>query len=331
MIGDEAADPPPSSTASPHGEIGSGEIWSEEIPRALAGERLDRVVSLVTGVSRAVASELVATGAVAINGAPVSGRVHRVAEGDRLRVALPAAGLAGLEPDPSVPVPVVHADDAVIVVDKPAGLVVHPGTGHGERTLVHGLLARFPELAEVGEADRPGIVHRLDRDTSGLMVVARTPDAYVALVEQLRSRTVERRYDTLAWGEMETRSGVVDAPIGRSPRQATKMAVVTSGRPARTRYEERARWRQPAPLVRLACRLETGRTHQIRVHLAAIGHPVVGDLVYGGARQSLPSPRQWLHAEHLGFVHPRTGEVVAFDARLPDDLRQVLEALGPPL
>ncbi len=296
----------------------------ERIPGALAGERLDRVVSLVTGLSRSEASRLVADGQVQVNEVVATGRTRRLDEDDVLDVELPALADHGVAADPSVDVPICFVDDAVIVVDKPAGLVVHPGAGHADGTMVQGLLARFPELAGVGDPTRPGIVHRLDRDTSGLLVVARTPDAYDALVAQLAAREVERRYDALVWGTMATSSGVVDAPIGRSPRHPLRMAVVTSGRAARTRYEVRQVFRHPVEVTRLACRLETGRTHQIRVHLAAIGHPVVGDEVYGGARHSLPAPRQWLHAEHLGFTHPITGEWVSYDSPLPAALAGVL-------
>ena len=226
--------------------------------------------------------------------------------------------------DAAVEVTVVHEDAEVIVVDKPAGLVVHPGAGHEDGTLVNGLLARFPELADVGQADRPGIVHRLDRGTSGLLVVARSARAYESLVAQLQARTVLRRYRTLVWGHPESPNGIVDAPIGRSPRHPTRMAVVADGKEARTRYEVVRRYDEPTPTAEVLCRLETGRTHQIRVHLSAIGHAVVGDDRYQGVRQSLPCPRPFLHAEHLGFVHPGTGDDVAFDSALPPDLVQVL-------
>jgi 23S rRNA pseudouridine1911/1915/1917 synthase len=224
-------------------------------------------------------------------------------------------------------VDVVYEDADVLVVDKPPGLVVHPGAGQSAGTLVNGLLARHPELAGVGEAHRPGIVHRLDRDTSGLLVVALTPTAYTTLVGALGDRRVERRYSALVWGVPEAPRGVIDAPIGRSPRQPTRQAVVAGGRPARTRYEVRARYDLPAELALLRCRLETGRTHQIRVHLASIGHPVVGDRDYGGGRDALDVPRPFLHAEHLAFEHPATGAPMAIDAPLPADLATVLTGL----
>jgi 23S rRNA pseudouridine1911/1915/1917 synthase len=213
-------------------------------------------------------------------------------------------------------------------VDKPAGLVVHPGAGHRDGTLVGGLLARFPELASVGAPARPGIVHRLDRGTSGLLVVARTPAAFDDLVTQLSARTVERRYVAVVLGVPAPRSGVVDAPIGRSPRDPTRMAVAATGRPARTHYRVEQAFEQPVVAARLACRLETGRTHQVRVHLSAIGHPVVGDARYGGDRPALPAPRPCLHAARLGFRHPSTGEEMAFEAPLPRDLEAVLAGLA---
>ena len=298
----------------------------ETIPAALAGERVDRVVAMVTGLPRAEVAALVRAGAVRLGGRPVRSRSRRVTEGDVVEVDVPepssAVALAG---DPRGVAPIVHADAEVIVVDKPAGIVVHPGAGHSEATLVQGLLLDYPELALLpaagaGEADRPGVVHRLDAGTSGLLVVARTPRAYHSLVAQLQARSVDRRYRALVLGTVEANGGVVDAPIGRSVGDPTRMAVNTSGRPARTRYEVLARYRDPVPATELACRLETGRTHQIRVHLAAIGHPVVGDARYGGSRPALPLDRPFLHAAHLAFDHPGSGERMTFASPLPPDL-----------
>lgn len=300
----------------------------EEVPDALDGQRLDRVVAMITASSRSDASTLVHEGAVAVDGVVVVRGAERLRSGQRLVVSVPEAMPAPTPaPEPDVDVAVIHVDEHVIVVDKQADLVVHPGAGHRDGTLVSGLLARFPELATVGDPARPGIVHRLDRGTSGLLMVARTPAAHDHLVGQLTARSVERRYRTLVWGHPEAPRGLVDAPIGRSPRHPTKMAVTTDGKVARTRYEVDDRFHQPVDVARLTCRLETGRTHQIRVHLAAIGHPVVGDDRYGGVRQSLRCPRPFLHAEHLGFDHPATGEPLVFDAELPADLGSVLDGL----
>ncbi|MFN8017876.1 MAG: RluA family pseudouridine synthase [Acidimicrobiales bacterium] len=303
-------------------------VVAVEVPDALDGERIDRVVSMLTEVSRTEATRLVAAGSVTVDGAVATRGADRLEAGSRIEIALPEAqGDALPQADPSVAVPVVHEDADVVVVDKPADLVVHPGAGHLDGTLVNGLLARYPEIAEVGEPDRPGIVHRLDRGTSGLLVVARTERAYESLVEQLAARTVARQYRTLVWGHLESPRGVVDAPIGRSPKHPTKMAVTERGKPARTRYEVVRSFDDPVVVSELECRLETGRTHQIRVHLSAIGHPVVGDERYRGVRQSLACPRPFLHAELLGFEHPATGEHLELTSPLPADLREVLDRL----
>jgi 23S rRNA pseudouridine1911/1915/1917 synthase len=276
-----------------------------------------------------VAAGVVAAGGVRVDGAPVLVRSRRLASGELVEVDLPdRAPTDVLVGDPAVAVPVVAADDHVVVVDKPAGLVVHPGAGHTSGTLVHGLLARWPEIARVGDPARPGIVHRLDAGTSGLLVVARTPLAYESLVAQLAARAVERRYLALAWGWLEAPAGVVDAPVGRAARDRTQMAVSAGGRDARTRYRVAGRYREPAAVSLLECWLETGRTHQIRVHLAAIGHPVVGDSRYGGARPSLPIDRPFLHAFELGFDHPATGTRQRHTSPLPPDLEDVREHLN---
>jgi 23S rRNA pseudouridine1911/1915/1917 synthase len=301
----------------------------ETIPAALAGERVDRVVALVTGLTRSDAAAAVVAGDVSVNGAVVTAKAHRLAEGDALAVAWePSIGPALPAADAGVAFRVVHEDADVVVIDKPPGLVVHPGSGHETGTLVNGLLHRYPEIASVGEPQRPGIVHRLDKDTSGLLVVARTPDAYDGLVDQLSSHTVHRRYSALVWGHVEVATGRIEAPIGRSAREPTRMSVSERGREAVTLYSVRRRFDDPVPVTLLDCELETGRTHQIRVHLQAIGHPVVGDRQYHGERQSLAVERVFLHAAQLGFVHPRTGDDVSFDADLPTDLEAVLARLS---
>ncbi len=318
-----------------------------EVPAALAGERVDRVVATLTSLSRSGVAALVAAHAVRLGGQAVRHAARRVAEGELLEVELPLAPVSVLVADPSLEVVVAYEDDAVIVVDKPAGLVVHPGAGHLTGTLVQGLLARFPELAGVGEASRPGIVHRLDRPTSGLLAVARTPQAYVSLKAQLAERSMSRQYLALVWGSVEAEAGVIDAPIGRAERDPTRMAVVHGGRHARTRYRVLQRYDNPA-LSLLDCALETGRTHQIRVHLAAIGHPVVGDDRYGARRRDWPtlvvmgplrpeaSPaghvvrpgRVWLHASRLSFDHPNTAERVDLASPLPPELEATLLGVG---
>ncbi|HVX17076.1 MAG TPA: RluA family pseudouridine synthase [Acidimicrobiales bacterium] len=305
-------------------------IIEEVVPHALDGERLDRLVALVADLSRAAATELVVAGAVEIGGAAQTKPSTRVAEGDQIRMAVPEPiGERALTPDPGIELVIRFADHDVAVVDKPAGLVVHPGAGNRSGTLAHALVARFPEIASVGaDPARPGIVHRLDKGTSGLLVVARTARAYEALVAQLAAREVQRTYRALVWGHPESGRGVVDAPIGRSAREPTKMAVTADGREARTSYEVDVRYVEP-DVAALTCRLETGRTHQIRVHLAAIGHPVVGDDRYGRARPELELERPFLHAARLVFAHPVTGEPVDVASPLPGDLVAVLGRLQP--
>jgi len=306
----------------------------EIVPPALAGERIDRVVAMLTELPRAEVAGLVEAGAVRIGGRTVERGSRKVREGEVVEVDVPdRPEVVALAPDPSVVVEVVHEDTDVIVVDKAPGVVVHPGAGHDMGTMVQGLLARYPELARLpeqgaGEADRPGIVHRLDAGTSGLLVVARTPAAYHDLVAQLAAREVQRYYRALVLGTVEANAGEIDAPIGRSERDPTQMAVATGGREARTRYEVRERYREPIATTEVACKLETGRTHQIRVHLAAIGHPVVGDGRYGGDRPAIAIDRPFLHAERLAFVHPTSGETLTFTSALPADLDAVLRGLG---
>lgn len=302
---------------------------SEALPDALDGERLDRVVAMVADVARAHASELVDDGAVSVDGAVVVKRSTRIRAGQTVSVVLPeTADAPPVTAEGSVPFEIVHEDEHLVVVDKPAGVVVHPGAGNESGTLAHGLLARYPEIADVGERERPGIVHRLDRDTSGLLVVARTAAALDSLREALAAREVTRVYRCLVWGHVEEAQGLIDAPIGRSPRDPTRMAVVVGGRESRTHYEVLERYSEPVEVTELRCRLETGRTHQIRVHLQALGHPVVGDSRYGGARESLPHHRQFLHAEHLAFAHPVSGEEVSVSSPLPADLARVRASLS---
>jgi 23S rRNA pseudouridine1911/1915/1917 synthase len=304
---------------------------TETVPAALDGERVDRIVAMLGGISRAAASALVERHAVTLDGAVVTTGSQRVREGQLIAIALDdASGERPPAPDPSISVAIVYADDAVIVVDKQPGLVVHPGAGNPAGSLVNALLARYPDLAGVGpEPQRPGIVHRLDAGTSGLLVVARTDAAYQSLVRQLAARTARREYLALVKGVPEARRGVVDAPIGRSARDPTRMAVSATGRSARTAYELERAWSDPACAL-LRCRLETGRTHQIRVHLAAIGHPVVGDARYGGAVAPPAAPRPLLHAAALAFDHPVTHRRMRFTAPMAPDMDAIIHALGPP-
>jgi 23S rRNA pseudouridine1911/1915/1917 synthase len=306
---------------------------SEVVPSALSGERLDRIVSFVADVSRSHAAATIAAAGVRVDGVPatsgkvrlVAGQLVEVDESTIPRVPLPVA-------DPAIEFRVVHEDTAVIVVDKPAALVVHPGAGNMEGTLVHGLLARYPDIAGVGDPTRPGIVHRLDAGSSGLLVVARTQEAADLLVAQFAAangaRRATRRYVALVWGHPAAAHGIVDAPIGRDRRDPLRMAVVADGRSARTEYWVVERFTAPAELARLDCRLETGRTHQIRVHLESIGHPLVGDPTYGQRRPVLGLGRPFLHAAELAFDHPLTGERCEFRSELPRDLAEMLAGLS---
>ncbi len=309
----------------------------ERIPESLAGERVDRVVAMLTGLPRSTVADLVAGGAVRLGGRQVTVRSERVQAGADVEVEVPEVVDEALAAAPEVPVDVVYADEHVVVVDKQAGVVVHPGAGNRTGTLVQALLHRYPELVGVGQPERPGVVHRLDKGTSGLLVVARSDLAYRSLVAQLASRQVERRYLALVWGLPEPGRGLVDAPVGRSQRVPTRMAVSSRGRTARTAYEVLRRFGEPVEAALVGCTLETGRTHQIRVHLAAIGHPVVGDADYGGNSGAGPgaesrggqlgAPRPFLHAERLAFDHPATGGRLRFEAPLPADLQLVLGGL----
>ncbi len=302
----------------------------EVVPAALDGQRLDRIVALIADVSRADASTLIASGGACVDGDVARSGKVRLTEGQQIDIdpsALPTVELPAA--DDTVTFGIVHVDDEIIVIDKPAGLVVHPGAGNATGTLVNGLLARFPEIAGVGEENRPGIVHRLDAGSSGLLVVARTQDAADALIEQFADHSATRRYDALVWGVPEAPHGIIDAPIGRDRGDPLKMAVVANGRFARTDYRVVGRYSAPASVSRLECRLETGRTHQIRVHLASIGHPLVGDPTYAQRRPMLGLTRPFLHAAELAFDHPVTGDRVTFHSPLTADLQAWLDAATP--
>jgi len=300
-------------------------VLIETIPAALHEQRLDRVVALIADISRASTATLIELGGVTLDGvAGVAGKV-KVKEGQEVTIntsMIPEKELP--QGDASVVLDVVYADDDVIVVNKAPGIVVHPGAGNPNGTLVNGILALYPEVASVGDQLRPGVVHRLDAGTSGLMVVARSQVAYDSLVDALTRRDVTRVYVALVWGHPEVATGLIDAPIGRDQRDPTKMAVVIDGKFARTHYDVLKKFEQPQPCSLVECQLETGRTHQIRVHLDSIGHPVVGDSTYGGARSSLSSPRPMLHAAKLSFAHPTTGEVMTFEAPVPEDMQAVV-------
>ena len=293
-----------------------------------------------TGLSRSRLQQLIAQGRVLVNGRAAKASL-KLKAGDRLEVSVPPRRRTRLAPE-AQPLVVVHEDEHLLVLEKPPGLVVHPGAGVQSGTLVNALLHHAPEIAAVGGEGRPGVVHRLDRDTSGLLVVAKTEPAYLALVEALRGREVKRIYHAIVWGDPGPDAGVIELPIGRDPKDRKRMAVVRgpAGKPARTRWRVLERY---GLATLLEARLETGRTHQIRVHMSAVRHPVVGDPTYGGRvkkmlslRQSERSladallrllRRQALHAAELEFVHPMTGVRLRFRSEPPQDFREALERL----
>jgi 23S rRNA pseudouridine1911/1915/1917 synthase len=291
------------------------------VPPEAAGERLDRFVAALEGVgSRAAAERLLEEGHVLVDG-EARAKSHRLEGGEELRVTLPPARESTLVPDEDVPLRVAWEDEHLLVVDKPAGVVVHPSAGHSEGTLVHGLLAHAAAVGD--EPERPGIVHRLDRDTSGLLVVARSDEAHRRLQEAIRERKVTREYLALVRGRPRSMKGRIEAAIGRDRHDATRVSLDTDGaREAATEFEVVELLPKHA-LLRL--RLETGRTHQIRVHLEAIDLPVSGDPTYGVAGD-LDLERQFLHAARLAFTHPFTGEEVEVESPLPQDLEQALSA-----
>lgn len=286
------------------------------------GARLDAVLADRDEMdSRAEAQRLIDAGAVLVNGEPRAKR-YRLAAGDAIEVSLgPPPRTPGELRAEDLDVPIVFADEHIVVVDKPAGMVTHPSKGHDEGTLVHGLLGAG--IAGGDDPDRPGIVHRLDRDTSGLMLVARTERAHRRLGRMMRDRDIERRYLALVHGEFPP-ALTIDRPIGRDPRRRTRQAVVqVGGKEAITHFRTVER---VGRLTLVEARLETGRTHQVRVHLEAAGHPVVGDPLYGQGRAAHGLERQFLHAYRLGLPHPETGEDLSFESPLPNDLDVALAA-----
>jgi len=299
------------------------------VSRADAGRRLDVFLAVASGLTRARVQRLIAGGHVLVAGRQVKPR-HRVSAGERVELRIPPATPLLLIPE-AIPLDILLEDGDLLVLNKPPGLVVHPGAGRSTGTLVHALLAHCRSLPGIGGVERPGIVHRLDRDTSGVLVVAKTEAAHQSLSRQFKMRVVKKRYLALVHGEVRQDSGRVEAAIGRREHDRKRMGVrERGGREARTVYQV---VRRLAGMTLLALDLETGRTHQIRVHLAHIGHPVVGDQLYGGRRErrraasdAAPPARQMLHAWRLGFQHPRSGSWLEFTAPIPADF---LRLAGP--
>ena len=273
-----------------------------------------------TGLNRSQLRRLIVEGQVLVNGGPAKPS-SKVRTGDLVSLSVPPSRESSLVAQ-DIPVTVVYQDENLVVIDKPAGLAVHPGPGHPDQTLVNALLAMCPDIQGIGGEIRPGIVHRLDKDTSGLMMVAKTHQAHIDLSAQIKARHVTKGYLALVEGAPNPPEGKVDAPVGRHPRRRTRMAVVVGGKEARTGYKVREQFKGHS-LLELY--LETGRTHQIRVHMAHIGHPLVGDTTYGKASPLVE--RHFLHAFHLGFKHPVTGESLEFQTGLPADLALAVDAL----
>ena len=286
------------------------------------GTRLDKFVGeKCPELSRTYAQKLIGDGYIT-----VSDRVAKASLkldiGDRINIVIPPTPPSSLSPE-AIPLNIIYEDDDLLVVDKPAGLTVHPAPGHPGHTLVNAILAHFPHLADISDSLRPGIVHRLDRDTSGVMLVAKNKVAQADLIDQFKARSIVKAYLVLVKGRLTPERGVIEAAIGRDPRNRKRMAVVTDGREARTEYQV---IKYIGNYTLLEVIPETGRTHQIRVHLYAIGYPVVGDAVYG--LRSVHLSRQFLHASRLGFRLPSTGEYVEFKSELPPDLEQALKDIA---
>ena len=302
------------------------------VPPDAAGRRLDRVVAAARGVgTRSQAKQLIDAGCVRVDGM-VRKASHAVRPGERVEIAARAPEPSAIEPE-ALPLVVLHEDADLLAIDKAAGMVVHPAPGARRGTVVHALAHRLGALPAAGEAERPGIVHRLDRDTSGVLLVARTPAALEGLARQFRERSVEKRYLAVVHGRVARASGTIDRPIGRHPRERKRMSVRSRRPRAAVTYFEVLERLPGATVLRLQPR--TGRTHQLRVHLAALGHPIVGDRVYGarsrGRGRALTVlaefPRQALHAEEIRFRHPATGAPLAVRAPLPPDLMSLLAVL----
>jgi 23S rRNA pseudouridine1911/1915/1917 synthase len=284
--------------------------------------RLDKYVcSRHPRLSRSQVQRLISAGNITVNGKTAKPSL-RLSPGDKIDITIPPTPPQELKPE-AIPLKIIYEDDDLLVVDKPAGLTVHPAPGHPAHTLVNAILAHFPHLADIGDSLRPGVVHRLDKDTSGVMLVAKNNAAQADLSQQFKSHTVTKAYLALVKGKLEPESGVIEADIGRDPRHRQRMAVVAQGREARTDYRV---IKYIGGYTLLEVRPETGRTHQIRVHLAAIGFPVVGDKVYGVKSPQLA--RQFLHASLLGFKLPATGQYIEFESELPEDLQRALEAIA---
>ena len=309
-------------------QAAGGEVRPLTVPSMAGTARVDRIVADLTGISRSYVQKLMSAGLLTSGGRPLRAN-EQVAGGTELQLVIPPPAIAQPGAEPDIPVHVVYEDDDLLIVDKPSGLVVHPAAGHATGTLVNALLGRAgaAEYGGIAGVRRPGIVHRLDRDTSGLLMVARHDGAQASLMAQLKARRIKKTYLALVIGNVAAASGRIEAPIGRDPGRRTRMAVLAAGRPAVTGYRVRERF---AGWTLLELDLITGRTHQIRVHLEAIGHPVAGDPMYGtGTSRRGPDGlgRLFLHAWRMELASPTDGRLIRAEAPLPAELESVLEGL----
>jgi 23S rRNA pseudouridine1911/1915/1917 synthase len=313
-------------------DTGNSDTLKQVVEQAEAGARLDQFLARRLNWSRARLQKLLKSGRVSVNG-EIRPASYRVRGGDAVRVAVPAPEPSHLTPE-ALPLTIIYEDRDLLVINKPPGLVVHPAPGHRGGTLLNALLHHCPDLAEIGEVSRPGLVHRLDKDTSGLLVAAKTSLAHAALVRQFQAHAISKRYLALVWGRLPEIEGRIEKEVGRHPRERQKMSVhPRRGKAAVTFWRVRREF--PGPLTLVELTPQTGRTHQLRVHLASLGHPVLGDATYGGGVSRLAGApklkglrplvrRQLLHAWQLGVTHPRTGEKMSWEAPLPEDFQRVL-------
>jgi 23S rRNA pseudouridine1911/1915/1917 synthase len=316
-------------------EPGRQEIFTLTVAATEAGSRLDQLLARRLNFSRARLQRWVKAGLVKVDGQARPAR-YPVRAGESITLTVPAPEPSPLRPE-ALPLEIIYEDRDLLLVNKPPGLVVHPGAGHRQGTLLNALLHHCPELREIGDVSRPGLVHRLDKDTSGVLVVAKTELAHHDLVRQFQGRQVEKTYLALVWGRFKEKEGEITAEVGRHPRARQKMSIhPRRGKPARTGWRVLREF--PGPLTLVELKPETGRTHQLRVHLAALGHPVVGDATYGGGAARLKAApqlaglrplvrRQLLHARQLGCTHPRTGEKFTWEGPLPEDFGAVVDYL----
>lgn len=286
-----------------------------------SGSRLDKAVADLTVLSRQKANEDIKAGRILVNGQPAKAK-YPVQEGDVITYELPVEEVVEYRPEP-IPLEIIYQDQDVAVVNKPQGMVVHPSAGHSSGTLVNALMYHVKDLSSINGVVRPGIVHRIDKDTSGLLMIAKNDQAHKALAEELKAQKSLRQYVALVHGNLPNDRGLIEAPIGRSDKDRKKQAVTEKGKPSVTRFHVLERFGE---FTLLELQLETGRTHQIRVHMAYIGHPITGDLTYG-PRKTLAGAGQFLHARRLGFTHPKTGDLLTFEAELPEIFQTTLDRL----